>query len=78
MPPSVISALGRRAGAQHRSVPVREQGPDPLLRRDRIRAQPVHPLSARRGFVGARKVRLRTEAQLWYIPLSPTHSRYPY
>ena len=53
-----VIALGRRTGAQYRSRAVPEQGADPLLRRDRVRAQPVHALSEGRGCVGARQVRL--------------------
>ena len=59
-----VIALGRRTGAQYRSGAVPEQGADPLLRRDRVRAQPVHALSAKRGEVAPREVRMRPEAQL--------------
>ena len=52
---------GRRA--------VRAQGPDPLLRRDRVRAQPVHPLPEGRGRVGARQVRVRHAPQFRCVTL---------
>ena len=57
-------AVGRRPRAQHRGLALPEQGPDPLLRRDRLRAQPVHALSQGRRRVETRQVRLRRQEQL--------------
>ena len=58
-------AVGRRSGAQHRSVAVREKRPDPFLSEYRVRACAVHALSVECGYVAEESVYVQPGEQFW-------------